>query len=86
MFRRYRRTSAEAFADRLRQAARVLPAEMTTAVPLGDARRAQLVQAIGKAGGYDVMIAERVDFERARVALIKAITRLQVSLRTHPGA
>jgi len=52
---------AGAFAEKVQQTSRVLPAEVTTAVPLGDARRTELAQAIGKAAGYQVTITERVD-------------------------
>lgn len=52
---------AEAFAEKMREASKVMPAEVTTAVPLGDARRAQLAKAIGQAAGCHVTITERVD-------------------------
>ena len=52
---------AEAFADRLREADRILPAEIVTAVPLNDGQRASLQSAIAKASGKSVTLSTRVD-------------------------
>jgi F-type H+-transporting ATPase subunit delta len=52
---------AESFVDRLRQAQKVVPAEIVTAVPLPDGRRAALAAALGRAAGLDVIVTERVD-------------------------
>jgi len=50
-----------AFDDRLMQLRRIVPAEVTTAVPLTESRRAALVQALGRATGSDVTMSEQVD-------------------------
>jgi F-type H+-transporting ATPase subunit delta len=52
---------AEAFGERLREAERILPAEIVTAVPLGDGQRAALQSAIAKASGKSVTLSARVD-------------------------
>ncbi len=52
---------AQAFADRLLEAKRVVPAEVVTAVPLAEERRAALAKALGKATGSQVMLTARVD-------------------------
>jgi F-type H+-transporting ATPase subunit delta len=52
---------AEGFAERLRAAQKVVPAEIVTAVPLPDGRRAALAAALGRAAGLDVLVTERVD-------------------------
>jgi F-type H+-transporting ATPase subunit delta len=52
---------AEAFAERTMAARRVLPAEVVTAVPLDDARRAAVTYALARAAGCDVTLSERVD-------------------------
>ncbi len=51
----------EAFAERVREVRRVVPAEVVTAAPLGDARRAALAEALGRATGRTVTLTERVD-------------------------
>jgi F-type H+-transporting ATPase subunit delta len=50
-----------AFADRAMDARRVLPAEVVTAVPLGDASRARLAGALAAATGCEVTLTETVD-------------------------
>ena len=52
---------ADAFAERVMQAKRIVPAEVVTAVPLADDSRAALVAALGRAAGAQVTITERVD-------------------------
>lgn len=52
---------AAAFADRVLQARKVVSAEIVTAVPLGDERRAVLVTALAAATGCDVTVTETVD-------------------------
>lgn len=52
---------AHAFDERLMQLRRIVPAEVTTAVPLTDSRRAALAQALGRATGSDVTMSEKVD-------------------------
>ena len=52
---------ALAFDARAMQARRIVPADVVTAVPLGDERRAALAAALGRAAGCDVTITERVD-------------------------
>jgi F-type H+-transporting ATPase subunit delta len=52
---------AEAFAARVLDARRAASADVVTAVPLGEAARAALAQALGRAVGRDVTIRERVD-------------------------
>jgi F-type H+-transporting ATPase subunit delta len=52
---------AAAFVDRVRQARHVLPAEVVTAVPLGDAQRASLTTALRAATGSELTVTERVD-------------------------
>jgi F-type H+-transporting ATPase subunit delta len=49
------------FAARAMAARRVLPADIVTAVPLGDARRAAVAQALSRASGCEVTVHERVD-------------------------
>jgi F-type H+-transporting ATPase subunit delta len=51
----------EAYAARLRAVQRVVPAEIVTATPLPDGRRAALAKALGSAMGLDVDMTERVD-------------------------
>jgi F-type H+-transporting ATPase subunit delta len=53
--------TAAAFDERTREADRVVPAEVVTAVPLSDAQRASLQAAIAKAAGLDVALSARVD-------------------------
>jgi F-type H+-transporting ATPase subunit delta len=50
-----------AFAERLLELRRVVPAEIVTAVPLGETRRAALGEALARATGRTVTITERVD-------------------------
>lgn len=50
-----------AFDERAMGARRVLPADIVTAVPIGDARRAAVGQALSRASGYDVTVQARVD-------------------------
>lgn len=52
---------AKAYAERLLQAQKIVPAEVITAVPLEERSRAALVQALGRAAGGQVTITERVD-------------------------
>jgi F-type H+-transporting ATPase subunit delta len=52
---------AEAFAERALAARRIVPAEVVTAVPLGEPQRAALVRALGRAAGGEVIVTERVD-------------------------
>ena len=52
---------ARAFAERLMQAKRIVPAEVVTAVPLSGAARASLEAALTKASGTQVAMTERVD-------------------------
>jgi F-type H+-transporting ATPase subunit delta len=52
---------AAAFAERVRQARKVVPAEIITAAPLPEARRAALAEALTRAVGLAVMVTERVD-------------------------
>ncbi len=52
---------ADAFADRVRKANRIISAEVVTAVPLPDHSRAALAAALGRAAGGEVTITERVD-------------------------
>ena len=54
---------ADAFQARLREVRKIVPAEIVTAVPLGDARRGALARALGKAMGGEVTLTERVDPE-----------------------
>ena len=55
------RDVARAFTDRLLQAKRIVPAEVVTAVPLGDGSRAAIAEALKKATGSDVRLTTRVD-------------------------
>lgn len=52
---------AQRFGERVNQASRILPAEVTTAVPLDGANRDALAAALGRATGSSVTITERVD-------------------------
>ena len=52
---------AAAFRDRQRQYLHVLPAEIITAVPLPDAQRAALTEALKRAAGADLTVTEKVD-------------------------
>ena len=52
---------AEAFAARLRQERRVMPAEIVTAVPLAGGQRDALAQALSKVTGGTITMTERVD-------------------------
>ena len=52
---------AEAYAERLLQAKKIVPAVVTTAVPLSDRNRAALTQSLGRAAGGQVTLTERVD-------------------------
>jgi F-type H+-transporting ATPase subunit delta len=52
---------ARAFADRVMQSRRVIPAEIVTAVPLEDRRRRLLAEALSRATGGTVTVTERVD-------------------------
>jgi F-type H+-transporting ATPase subunit delta len=52
---------ADAFAARVLEAKRIASADVVTAVPLDDARRAALAAALGRAVGRDVTIRERLD-------------------------
>jgi F-type H+-transporting ATPase subunit delta len=52
---------AEAFAERASAANRVLVAQVTAAMPLNEARRSAVAQALGRATGCQVTVQERVD-------------------------
>ncbi len=52
---------AAAYGHRLREAQRVVPAEVVTAVALTDGQRAALQAAIARASGRDVTLSARVD-------------------------
>jgi F-type H+-transporting ATPase subunit delta len=52
---------ADAFAEKLREADRILPAEIVTAVPLNDGQLSALQSAIAKASGKSVTLSTRVD-------------------------
>ena len=52
---------AEAYTARVLQSKKVVAAEVVTAVPLGDERRAALTQALGRAAGAQLTVTERVD-------------------------
>jgi F-type H+-transporting ATPase subunit delta len=52
---------AEAYAERLRASQRIVPAEIVTAVPLPEDRRAALAAALSQAAGMEVVMRERVD-------------------------
>lgn len=52
---------AAVFAERAMAARRVMPADIVTAVPLGDARRAAVAHALSRASGCEVTVHERVD-------------------------
>jgi F-type H+-transporting ATPase subunit delta len=52
---------AGAFGERVNAAARVMPAEVTTAVPLPEGSRAALAAALGRATGNQITLTERVD-------------------------
>jgi F-type H+-transporting ATPase subunit delta len=52
---------AAAFTERLMKARKILPAEIVTAVPLSEANRTAITQALAKAVGSEVTITERVD-------------------------
>ena len=52
---------AQAFTSRVMQAQRVMAAEVVTAAPLSDDRRAALVSALGRATGGTVTLTEKVD-------------------------
>ncbi len=50
-----------AYDERMREADRVVPAEVVTAVPMSEAQRASLEAAIAKAAGQGVKLSARVD-------------------------
>lgn len=50
-----------AYAERLLEEKRIVPAEVTTAAPLSEANRAALTKALATATGRDVTLTERVD-------------------------
>ena len=52
---------AAVFAEREMAVRRVLSADVVTAVPLGDARRAAVARALSRASGCDVTVHDRVD-------------------------
>jgi F-type H+-transporting ATPase subunit delta len=52
---------ARAFEARVMAANRIVAADVVTAVPLGEARKAQLAEALGAATGQRVILSERVD-------------------------
>jgi F-type H+-transporting ATPase subunit delta len=51
----------DAFSERTMSARRVQPADVVTAVPLDDARRAAVTRALARAAGCDITLNERVD-------------------------
>jgi len=52
---------AAAFSERTMAARRVMPAEVVTAIPLDDARRAAVSKALSAAAGSEVTLTARVD-------------------------
>ena len=52
---------SQAFADRLMELRRVVPAEVVTATPLDQPKRDAIAAALGRATGLQVMLTERVD-------------------------
>jgi F-type H+-transporting ATPase subunit delta len=52
---------ARAYRERVMAADRMVAADVTTALPMGEERRASLAQALGKATGQTVTISTRVD-------------------------
>jgi F-type H+-transporting ATPase subunit delta len=52
---------AGTFAERAMAARRVVSADLVTSAPLGDARRAAVAEALGRASGCEVTLRERVD-------------------------
>jgi F-type H+-transporting ATPase subunit delta len=54
---------AQAFADRLMELRRVVPAEVVTAMPLDPTAREAIASALGRATGAQVTLTERVDPE-----------------------
>jgi F-type H+-transporting ATPase subunit delta len=52
---------ARAYRERVLVSERTVAAEVTTAIPIGDERRASLAQALGKATGQTVTISTKVD-------------------------
>lgn len=52
---------ARAFADRLLEERRLVPAEIVTATPLDESRQQALVEALGRATGRTVTVTTRVD-------------------------
>jgi F-type H+-transporting ATPase subunit delta len=52
---------ADVFLERAMAARRVMSADVVTAVPLGDARRAEVAQALSRASGCEVTVRDRVD-------------------------
>jgi F-type H+-transporting ATPase subunit delta len=54
---------AQAFADRLMELRRVVPAEVVTAAPLDQQKREAIAAALGHATGTEVRLSERVDPE-----------------------
>jgi F-type H+-transporting ATPase subunit delta len=54
---------AQAFADRLMELRRVVPAEVVTAMPLDATARDAIASALGRATGAQVTLTERVDPE-----------------------
>jgi F-type H+-transporting ATPase subunit delta len=51
----------DAYAEKAMTQARIIPAEVTTAVPLGDEVRGALKSALSRATGSEVTLTERVD-------------------------
>jgi len=54
---------ADAYAEKALTLARIIPAEVTTAAPLGDQARGALKSALSRATGSEVTLTERVDPE-----------------------
>lgn len=52
---------AAAYTARLQQSRKVVAAEVVTAVPLANEKRAALTQALGRAAGAQLIVTERVD-------------------------
>lgn len=52
---------AAVFDERMMEQRRIVPADVVTAVPLGEAQKAALAEALGRATGRTVTVTERVD-------------------------
>ncbi len=52
---------AQAFGERMMDQRRIVPADVVTAAPLGEAQKTALAEALGRATGRTVTVTERVD-------------------------